>query len=139
METTTKTLKKVLIIDDNEVDTLICSRVFGKYDPQVQITSFHGAKEALNYLKDLLKQSPENLPDLIILDLYMPLMNGWFFLKEYRQVVSHLKKDIVLLMASCTHYERDLSRIRNYKEINAHISKPITLQKIQEIAEIHFN
>ena len=131
-------LAKVLIIDDNDIDAMVCSKVFKKCAPQVEIEVNHGAKEALDNLNLTLKNNPEDLPDLIILDLYMPLMNGWYFLDEYAKIAPKIDKRIKILVASCTSYDKDLHQIMNYKEIDGYISKPFSLEKIKSIQEKYF-
>lgn len=139
MEATTETIERVLIIDDNEIDALICTKVFKKYDSAIELVTFVGAKEALEFLKDKIQNNPESLPDLILLDLYMPLMNGWFFLTEYKKIAEQLPKKIVIIVASSTTYDKDLTQIQAHKEISGHLSKPLTVEKIQHIQEKHFD
>ncbi|MEO1653559.1 MAG: response regulator, partial [Bacteroidota bacterium] len=79
-------------------------------------------------------QNQAPLPDLIIVDLYMPLMNGWFFLKEYRQISRNQEKESTLLITSCTSYDRDFQQMREFKEVSGYIAKPFTLEKISSIA-----
>jgi CheY-like chemotaxis protein len=138
METVVETIERVLVIDDNEIDALICAKTFQKFNEATKVTSFLGAKEALAYLQDTFTQKPEDLPDLILLDLYMPLMDGWLFLSEYKKIAEESNKKIILLMASSTTFDSDFNQMKNYKEVSGHISKPITLDKIQHILEKYF-
>ncbi|MDX2301526.1 MAG: response regulator [Microscillaceae bacterium] len=131
-------LKKVLIIDDNEIDALVCARLIRKLKPDSLVNTFFDAKEALNHLKDTAFKFPDNLPDLIILDLYMPLMNGWFFLKEYRNIASRFDKQIVILIASSNGYDQDFKQMRNFQEINGYIGKPFTLEKMTNLINKYF-
>lgn len=126
--------KQVLIIDDNDIDVLVCSKLFKKHLPEVEVLGINNASEALIYLSEQ-HQTQAPLPDLIIVDLYMPLMNGWFFLKEYRQVSRNQDKNITLLITSCTSYDRDFQQMREFKEVSGYIAKPFTLEKIASIAD----
>jgi two-component system, chemotaxis family, chemotaxis protein CheY len=138
MDTVIESIDRVLVIDDNEIDALICAKTFQKFNESIQVQSFLGANEALKYLQDKFSKNPEELPDLILLDLYMPLMDGWLFLQEYKKIVEQSNKKIVLLMASSTTFDSDFSQMKNYKEVSGHISKPITIDKIHQIVEKYF-
>ena len=134
----TMKLNKALIVDDNEIDALVCSRLIKKLRPDSQVTTLHSAPEALSYLKDAVLTQPEKIPDLIILDLYMPLMNGWFFLKEYLRFASNINKHVVILIASSNGYERDFKQMRDFKQISGYIGKPFTIDKMMKITKKYF-
>ena len=86
--------KLVMLIDDDLMSNAICTKVIQKNDPAVVVISMTSAIEAIDYLKN----DRNNIPVLIILDLMMPAMNGWDFMKEYGKL--NLIIEIVVLTSS---------------------------------------
>jgi CheY-like chemotaxis protein len=82
--------KIILFIDDDEDDVDLLSSAFQRSDNDVKVTVTKNGAQALEYLNSL-KQDPSLLPDLIILDLNMPLIDG-------KETFHRIKKDIALQM-----------------------------------------
>lgn len=122
--------EKVVIVDDNEIDALVCTRILKKNQLSTQVTRYEDASKALSFIREAAETHPEDLPDLILLDLYMPFQNGWFFLDEYRKIVRKTSKKITLLVTTVSDFKRDLAHIKEYKEIDGYIHKPFTLDKL---------
>ncbi|MGB3145956.1 MAG: response regulator, partial [Maribacter sp.] len=73
------------------------------------------------------------LPEVIFLDLNMPIMNGWEFLEEFEKLPNHnLKKAIIYIISSSVD-PRDLERFKNYRQVNNYILKPITPNDLEAV------
>ena len=74
----------VWLIDDDSVSNMIHSEFFIEHFPRIQIKTFKKAEIALHDLKQIIKAKENKLiPDLILLDINMPVMNGWDFLEDF--------------------------------------------------------
>jgi len=127
---------KVLIIDDDPILIMVCKRL-------MKITGFseivYAAKEGGEGMKILLEQlvsTPENLPDLILLDINMPVMNGWEFLDELIALSPKMPLSLPVFMLSSTIDQADYDRASSYDLVKGFYSKPLTKENLEEIEKI---
>lgn len=133
-------VKSILIIDDDDVSNFIYKRVIETTRTADKITTFIRAREALEYLKETADSAPEDFPDIIFLDINMPVMNGWQFLEKYENSFqSKLKKRPVLCMLSSSVYQEDISKAYTYTDVKEYISKPLTSQIMTNLIQKHFS
>jgi CheY-like chemotaxis protein len=121
----------IIIIDDNEIDTLITKLVIEYLKITSNIQSFSSAVRALEYLKLMHENtSYDNLhaPILILLDNNMPIMSGTEFLDEFNRLAIFKQKQIDILMLSADH-PASLQNAVN-KKCSGFIEKPLTNQKL---------
>jgi len=129
---------KIFIIDDDEVSNFIYKKVIEAVEVSESVREFPRAQTALNYLIENL-DNPSALPDLVFLDINMPVMNGWQFLDEYSQKVSPaISKKIIICMLSSSVYKKDINRANKYTQVDEYISKPLTSEKIRFLVEKYF-
>ena len=133
-----KTIDSILIIDDDEVNNFICTRIIEKSEMTKNLITYTSAREGLEFLE---KQSQDGgqFPDLILLDLNMPVMSGWEFLEEYKAFSGSVSKDVVLIVFSSSVYQDDIDRARSYSDVSDYRSKPITMDVLRDIREKYFS
>lgn len=129
---------KIAIIDDDEVSNFIYRKVIETTKVSGSIREFQRARQALDYfIKNISDTSA--LPDLIFLDINMPIMNGWQFLEEYsKRVLPNLPKRIVLCMLSSSVYKKDVDQAKKNSQVDEYLSKPLTQGKIEFLVEKYF-
>lgn len=125
-------IKNLLLIDDDEIFTFMTKRIIEKTHLAEQIKIFENGKEAIDFL-DQFAGKPEVLPEVIFLDLSMPVMDGWGFLKEYIDLKPRLGKKITLYIISSSVSPRDHERAKSYSEVSDFIIKPMTKEKFIDI------
>ncbi len=131
---TMNSLKNVWIIDDNDIDVLIGSKTLERFDANIKVQSFTKPMEALRLLQTCVVESPQDLPDLIFLDLYMPLIDGWQFLTEFEKQMTQSKQQATrIVVTSSTPNERDIPKSVDHPKVIGHILKPIALDSIKEM------
>ncbi len=117
-----RTIKKILLVEDDELDVISVQRSLKKFAIDVTlITAFNGI-EALSILNSDLEKGAENLPEVIILDMNMPKMNGYEFLKELRQDSAF--KDIKVFVMTTSNETSDKSSMEKLG-ISGFILKPM--------------
>jgi CheY-like chemotaxis protein len=122
----------IVIIDDDPVSHLIARKVIQNSDPNCVITRFFNPIAALEYFTQH-HDNIDHLPDIIFLDLNMPVMDGWQFLEALGAV--ELKKDIYLVMLTSSVYREDKIKASQFELVNAFESKPLTTEKYRAIKE----
>ncbi len=130
-----KKLKCILLIDDSELSTFYHKFILEKVQCTEQIISFQNGKEALNYMINC-SQKGETLPELIFLDINMPVMDGWQFLEEFKQFKSNHK--VVTIMLSSSVLLNDKVRALKYDFVRDYITKPLKEENVNEILSQHF-
>ncbi len=131
--------KEVLIIDDDEINNFVCSKIINQAGFAEKVQTSLGAREALDLLESKVNDLNDDLPDLILLDINMPIMSGWDFLEYYKPLLANSNKNTILMMLSSSVYEEDVSKANAYKEVSGYIAKPLRKEKLEEIAEKFFS
>ncbi|RYU96140.1 response regulator [Emticicia agri] len=122
------------IIDDDKILTYVLQRIMGTVDSFANIEIFPNGKEAINQLA-VARKNPESLPDIILLDLNMPVMDGWQFLDEFEKI--NLDKKISLYIVSSSIDTHDHNKAKKYKTVADFLIKPIGKKQIEQMVESH--
>jgi CheY-like chemotaxis protein len=120
------------IIDDDPMSSFYIKRLAELGALANIITIYDKAKGAVDYLLHH-KKSVEHLPDVILLDIYMPEMDGWAFLKEYAAIKDQLQKKIDIYIISSSNHPKDLTRAEGLAEVKEYLVKPITIDLLKKV------
>lgn len=131
-----KPFNHIVLVEDNPIDVFINSKVIEQANLGEVIQSFPSGRPALDYLKD---SNVKNLalPELIILDIRMPDMDGFEFLDEFNQFPDSITEQIKILMLSSSIDPDDESKAKSYPHIVDYICKPLTRDKLLSINFTH--
>ncbi|WP_206539803.1 response regulator [Psychroserpens damuponensis] len=129
---------KFLLIDDNAIDLFINQKMIEKEAVPTNIITFTNASDAIDYLKnleDLTSCHMRNAPDVIFLDINMPLMNGFQFIDKFNKL--NIKKEIPIkiYMLSSSANPIDLQKVKQEKSCTGFINKPLTSYAINNVME----
>jgi CheY-like chemotaxis protein len=135
-------LKCILLVDDDEPTNFLNSILLRNAGISESIVAFQWGEEALDYLINKHGASPVSderpTPDLILLDINMPKMNGWEFVDEYRKLPQELLDRIKLIMLTTSINPDDEAKARSITEIHDFFSKPLTSNRVADIVHKHF-
>jgi two-component system chemotaxis response regulator CheY len=124
-------VKKVLLIDDDKVSNFLSSLIIKKTLKAEVIKECLDGQEGIDYLKTLVHEN--GMPDILFLDLNMPVLDGWQFLQEFGMLEKKIKMPIYILTSS--NYEGDLIKSKEFDVVKGYIVKPLS----KELAESIFN
>lgn len=116
------------VIDDDPIFVYGVKKVMEILDFCKSVMVFRDGQEALDNLSPIIN-SDETVPDVIILDLNMPILDGWQFLEEFIKIPC--KKKITLYIASSSVDPQDTLRAKQYEIVSDYIVKPISLDKLK--------
>ena len=118
-------MSKVFIIDDDVIHQRIAQIMIEKHHTYNVISSYTEAIKALEFISENLNNKSE-LPDVILLDLNMPVVDGWDFLERFKLFDQELIKDIHIYIVSSSVDETDKIRALAYPPVKGFISKPLS-------------
>ncbi|WP_158267490.1 response regulator [Adhaeribacter arboris] len=123
------TPKKILLVDDDATAIFLSQRTLKRAEIEVEVLTAEHGLAALEIVKRVCEQ--EQCPELILLDINMPVMDGFEFLEALQTSADLSKADIkIVLVSSSTHY-LDIARSKKYPGIDC-IEKPLTIEKVSQ-------
>ncbi len=118
------------IIDDDPIFIFGVRKIMDLIDFCKSLMVFRDGEEALHNLKSIISNN-EKLPDVILLDLNMPVLDGWQFLDEFIKIPCD--KKIVIYIVSSSVDPEDMHRAKSYELVSDYIVKPVTVAKLKEV------
>jgi two-component SAPR family response regulator len=124
-------LPVVAIIDDDLFFHLNLKAVIKNVIPDGEILTFYNGREGYDFVVEN-ASNPESLPDFILLDIEMPVMNGLQFLDRFEQVRKSFSKDIAIyLISTLSELSHDL--IEQYPFVKGSMAKPFSKRNLEEL------
>ena len=124
-------IEKIMIVDDNEFDCYITSKIINNLDESIDIMEFNSSLTAIQFLEEF-QNSPEKLPNLIFLDIYMPILDGFCFIEKFNTFSDVVKAHTKICILSTTVDDLYIHKAKINSSI-LYTSKPITNEFLQGI------
>ena len=122
----------VLLIDDDSIYQFVSCKTLEATGHANKIKVCSNGQEAYRFLEENMHNANE-LPDVILLDVNMPVMNGWQFLDAYQSLKPNLSKEIHIFLVTSSMNDQDKEYSKRYNCVQDYIVKPLAREKITEI------
>ena len=127
-------LNCILLVDDDPDDNFFHQRIINKMNITYSIAIAKNGVEALEYLR----KDNQVIPELIFLDINMPMVNGWEFLDEYKNLDPKQKAPITIMMLTTSANPDDIKRANEIEDVTGIKTKPLSVEMLNEILANHF-
>lgn len=118
---------KIMLVDDESVNNFISTKIDERFSLKCEVIAYTRVKDALEHLRK------GDFPDLILLDINMPEMNGWDFLDHYSKLPLAQQQRCPVVMLTSSVNNQDIQKSRTYRAVTNFISKPLTVEALHQL------
>ena len=126
-------LNKILCVDDDPITLMLYKMVIAKASFTEEIITAKNGQEALDYYDNLKATNDSAFPELIFLDLNMPVMGGWEFLDNFTHSNYDLFNKTKVIVLSSTIDPNDIEKVKKYPIVIDFMSKPVTKEMLEKL------
>lgn len=124
----------ICLIDDDDIYQFTFTRGLKSNKVAKKILVFSDGEEARDFMRDNVANT-EVLPDVIFLDINMPVMDGWEFLEEFVKLKTKVQKKITIYMVSSSVDPADVERAKAISDVSDYLIKPVGESQLKQIIE----
>ena len=125
----------ICLIDDDRIYQFTAKKIIESTGLGKHILSFYNGDEAITYLQENI-ENVDLLPDIIFLDINMPVMDGWQFLETFKILQLKVSKPIFIYMVSSSVDDNDIKKSKEYFNVTDYIIKPINRERFEQLINI---
>lgn len=125
-------MSHILLIDDDNITNFLNKKIILNSGLADSIEAFDSGNDAIRYIHDIIDgMLSRQVPDLILLDIMMPVMDGFDVLDELQKLPAAIKENMRVVMLSSSLDKRDQERAMGYDMVTDFLSKPLTIKNIK--------
>lgn len=129
-------IQSILLIDDDDINNFLSKELIALYWPSANVSAIMYVEEAIKTLTEKIN-AKQTLPDIILVDLNMPILNGWDFVEAFEKFDPEVTKNTRIFIYSSSVYYKDIEKSKQYTCVKKFYSKPITQQQIVEMMQVN--
>lgn len=122
----------ILLVDDNEINNLLHERLIEMSEFGSPVVVVQSAQEALDHLNSVVNDAAQ-IPEIIFLDIRMPVMDGFGFLDEFQKLPESITGKSKVILLSSTLDPEDNARAKNYPHVIKMLLKPLTVDQLNSL------
>ena len=127
-------INTICIIDDDDIYQFASKRIIQKFDSSIKVIAYRNGMEAMTAFTKFIQMN-KALPDVILLDINMPIMDGWQFMEEYSKIKSGVGNDVHIYITSSSLDINDVKRAEASEGVKGFLSKPLSIETILKTAQ----
>ena len=124
--------KKVLLVDDNEIDNFINERIINSSGFAEEVIVKNSSDAAIDFLKQN-AGNPSALPKVVFLDLNMPVKDGFVFLNDFNALSDVVKENCKVIVLSSSISPEDINRASTNPFVFKYINKPLSEKYLEAV------
>ena len=125
-------IQNLTIVDDDDVFVFLTKKAIEQTCLVEKIRIFGNGRDAIIYLQENCGQ-PDLLPEMILLDLNMPIMDGWQFLEKYLLLEPKIGKKIIIYIITSSISPHDMERAKGISAVTDYVIKPVSKEKFIDL------
>jgi CheY-like chemotaxis protein len=122
----------ICVVDDDDIYLFTIRKMIEMAAPQQKVLVFKNGQQALDYFKEQVSY-PTTFPKAILLDINMPVMDGWEFLEQFEHLRTNIHQPYELYVVSSSIVEKDKNRAKSFCFVKDFISKPLDKQTVKQL------
>ncbi|NHN27810.1 response regulator [Flavobacterium jejuense] len=122
--------KKILLIDDDQVTNFFNRKLIEQSNAPLEVKTVSSVTDAITFLRE---NKNYWFPDVIFVDIFMPIKSGWDFLEEFQQEFESHATTIKLYMLSSSNHHDDINKAKDHYLVKDYISKPLSSNMLGDI------
>ncbi|HWB25987.1 MAG TPA: response regulator [Chitinophagaceae bacterium] len=122
----------IVIVDDDRLQVTALKKIIDDTALAETVSVFGNGQEAADFITNVAAEG-ERLPDIIFLDINMPVMNAWKFLEAFTKMKRHLYHPIPVYVVTSSTEGLDMAHSRHFDTVKGYITKPVTKERIQQV------
>ncbi|MDB5203359.1 MAG: response regulator receiver protein [Ferruginibacter sp.] len=123
---------KILLVDDDDINNFLTKEILSLQETAPNITAHLFVTDALKFLDDA-RRNNQPFPEVILVDINMPIRNGWDFLDAFEKIDPEARKHTRLYLYTSSVYYKDIDKAKEYSSVRNVFSKPLTDEMLKEI------
>ncbi|WP_130734532.1 response regulator [Flavobacterium sp. J27] len=123
-------IKKILLIDDDQVTNFLNRKLIEQSNTPIEVKTVSSVMDAIVFLRE---NKSNWIPDVIFIDIFMPIKSGWDFLEEFQQEFESQATTIKLYMLSSSREDEDITKAKDHFLVKDYITKPLTSNILGDI------
>jgi len=127
-------IKLACIIDDDSIYVNLIKKIIETKKLCDNLLIFNDGKDGIDYFESLLQNfTKDNIPEVILLDINMPIMDGWEFIERFTKIKNKFHRQITLYVVSSSINVTDVDRAKSLSSVENYLVKPVNIDELEAI------